>query len=121
MTLQQYLVVVNPLNSVVIVYAACFSIKNIHILPTAGRTFSQLLNVHSVSDVKQIEIHTAEPLVAGPSYFEVEISVAKLRKCKLPDINQILAELIQAEGETLSEIPRLMNYVWNKEELPDQW
>jgi hypothetical protein len=29
--------------------------------------FSHLLNVHNVSDVRQIEVHTAEPLVPGPS------------------------------------------------------
>jgi hypothetical protein len=29
--------------------------------------FSQLLNVHSVSDVRQIEVHTAESLVHGLS------------------------------------------------------
>jgi hypothetical protein len=34
--------------------------------------FSQLLNVHRVSDVGQTEIHTAEPLVPDPSPFEVE-------------------------------------------------
>jgi hypothetical protein len=34
--------------------------------------FSQLLNVHGVSDVRQIEIHTAEPLVPDPTHFEVE-------------------------------------------------
>jgi hypothetical protein len=33
--------------------------------------FSQLLNVHSVIDVRQIQIHTAEPLVRGPSCLEV--------------------------------------------------
>jgi hypothetical protein len=33
--------------------------------------FSQLLNVHNVSDVRQIEVHTAEPLVPGPSRLEV--------------------------------------------------
>jgi hypothetical protein len=27
----------------------------------------QLLNVHNVSDVRQIEVHTAEPFVPGPS------------------------------------------------------
>jgi hypothetical protein len=27
--------------------------------------FSQLLNMHNVSDVRQIEVHTAEPLVPG--------------------------------------------------------
>jgi hypothetical protein len=39
--------------------------------------FSQLLNVHRGSDVIQIEIHTAEPLVPDPSLFEVEIAIAK--------------------------------------------
>jgi hypothetical protein len=30
--------------------------------------FSQLLNVHNVSDVRQTEVHTAEPLVPDPSH-----------------------------------------------------
>jgi hypothetical protein len=42
--------------------------------------FSQLLNVHNISDVRQIEIHRAEPLVPGPSYLEVEISNEELKK-----------------------------------------
>ena len=33
--------------------------------------FSQILNVHGVSDVRQAEIHTAEPLVPEPSVLEV--------------------------------------------------
>jgi hypothetical protein len=45
--------------------------------------FSQLLNVHNVSDVTQIEIHSAEPLVPGPSHLEVEISLAKLKSINL--------------------------------------
>jgi hypothetical protein len=61
--------------------------------------FSQLLNVHDVSDVRQIEMHTAEPLVPGPSHLEVEISVAKLKKYKSPGSDQIPAELYQAGGE----------------------
>jgi hypothetical protein len=42
------------------------------------------LNVHNVSDVRQIEVHTAEPLVSGPSRLEVEIAIAKLKKYKPP-------------------------------------
>jgi hypothetical protein len=38
--------------------------------------FSQLLNVHNVSDVRQIDVHTAESLVPGPSHHEVEIAIA---------------------------------------------
>jgi hypothetical protein len=39
----------------------------------------QLLSVHSVSDVKQVAINTAEPLVPGSNPFENEIAVAKLK------------------------------------------
>jgi hypothetical protein len=42
--------------------------------------FSQLLNVHNFSDVRQIEVHVAESLVSGPSCLEVEIAIAKLKK-----------------------------------------
>jgi hypothetical protein len=82
--------------------------------------FSQLLNVHNVSDVRQIAVHTAEPLVPGPSRLEVEIAIAKLKNYKSPGSDEIMAELIQAGGKILlSVIHTLINSVWNKEELPD--
>jgi hypothetical protein len=78
--------------------------------------------VHNVSDVRQTEVHTAEPLVPGPSRLEVEIAIAKLKEYKSPSSDQILTELIQAGGEILlSANHKLINSVWNKEELPDQW
>jgi hypothetical protein len=40
--------------------------------------------VHDVSDVRQIEVHTAEPLVPGTSRLEVEIANAKLKKYRSP-------------------------------------
>jgi hypothetical protein len=84
--------------------------------------FCQLLNAHGVSDVRQTKIHTAEPLVPEPSPFEVEISVGKWKRYKSPGIDHILAELIQAGGNILcSEIHKLINCIWNKEELPEQW
>jgi hypothetical protein len=74
--------------------------------------FSQLLNVHKVSDVMQIEVHTAEPLVPGPSRLEVEIAIATLKKYKSPGIDQIKSKLIQAGGEILlSAIHKLINSV----------
>jgi hypothetical protein len=77
--------------------------------------------VHNVSDAGQIEVHTAEPLVPGPSRLEVEIAIAKLKKYKPPGSDQIPAELIQAGGERLlSAIHKFINSVWNKEELHDQ-
>jgi hypothetical protein len=84
--------------------------------------FYQLLNVHRVSDVRQIEIHTAELLVADSSPSEVEIAIAKLKRYKSPGTDQIPAQLTQAGGETLwPEIHKLINSIWSKEELPDQW
>jgi hypothetical protein len=61
--------------------------------------FSQLLNVHNVSDVWQIEVHTAELLVLGPSFLQVEIAIAKLKKYKSPGSDQTPTELIQVGGE----------------------
>jgi hypothetical protein len=52
--------------------------------------FSQLLNGHNVSDVRQTEVHTAEPLVRGLCCLEVEIAIAKLEKFKSPGSDQIL-------------------------------
>jgi hypothetical protein len=84
--------------------------------------YSQLLKVHRASDVRQIEIHTAEPLVPDPSYFEFEIAIAKLKFYKSPGSDQIPAELIQAGGEILhSKIHELINSIWNMGKLPDQW
>jgi hypothetical protein len=37
--------------------------------------FSQLLNIHRASDISQIEMHRAEPLVPDPSPSDVEIAI----------------------------------------------
>jgi hypothetical protein len=67
------------------------------------------MNVHRVSNVRQIEIHTAELLVPDPSPFDI-IAIAKWRRYKSPGTDQILAELIQAGSETLrSDIHKLIN------------
>jgi hypothetical protein len=84
--------------------------------------FNQMLNVHGVHDVRQMDIHTTEPLVPEPSLVEVEIAIGKLKSYKSPGTDNIPAELIKAGGETLySEIHRLICSIWNKEELPRQW
>jgi hypothetical protein len=77
--------------------------------------------VHRVNDARYIGIHTAEPLVPNPSSSKFEIAIAKLKNYKSPGSGQIPAELIQAGGEILkSEIHKLINSVWSKEQLPDQ-
>jgi hypothetical protein len=49
------------------------------------------------------------------SLFGVETATTKLEKYKLPCIDYVPVELIQAEGETL--------WIWESilKELPDQW
>jgi hypothetical protein len=65
---------------------------------------------------------TTSLLVLGPSPSEIETVIAKLKRYKLPASDNIPAALIQAGGETLqSEIHKLINSIWNKAELTDQW
>jgi hypothetical protein len=52
--------------------------------------------VYNVSDVRHIQLHTAEPLVPGTRRLDVEIAIANLKKNKSPCNDQISAELIQA-------------------------
>jgi hypothetical protein len=84
--------------------------------------FSLILNVHGVSDVRQAEIHIAEPLVPEPSTLEVELAIEKLKSHKSPDIDHISAKLIKAGGRTIRfAIHKLIVAIWNKEELPEEW
>ena len=52
-------------------------------------------------DVRQTEIHTAEPLVTEPSPSEFELAIEKLKSLKSPGIDQMPAELIKAVGKTI--------------------
>jgi hypothetical protein len=73
-----------------------------------------MLNVHGVHDVRQMDIHMAEPLVPEPSLIKVAIAIGKLKSYKSPGNDQIPAKLIKAGGETLySEIYRLICCIWN--------
>jgi hypothetical protein len=42
--------------------------------------FSQLLIVHRINEVRQIELHTAEPIIPNPRPSEVENTVANLKR-----------------------------------------
>jgi hypothetical protein len=53
------------------------------------------------------------------SAFEFEMAIDKLKIHKSPGIDQIPAQLIKAGRRTnLSQIHKLLNSVWNKQELP---
>jgi len=59
--------------------------------------------------IKQTEV---EPLVPEPSYFKVEMAIEKLERYMSPHIDEILAELMQAEYNTLcSVIHKLINSI----------
>jgi len=84
--------------------------------------FSQMSNVHGISDVRQAEIHTAEPLVPEPSTLEVELAIEKLKSHKSPGIDQIPAELIKSGVRTIRcAIHKLIIAIWNKKELSEEW
>ena len=57
-------------------------------------------NVHGVNDVRQTEIHTAEPLVPEPSAFDVVMGIENLKRHKSSGIVQIPA--ITARGRIFS-------------------
>jgi hypothetical protein len=66
------------------------------------------VRVYRVGDVRQIQIHTAEPLALDPSPLEVKIAIAKFKKNKSPGSDRIPAERIQGGGETLGSIYSLI-------------
>jgi len=59
------------------------------ILAGLRNPFYQLFIVHGFSDVRQAEIHTAEPLVPEMSSFQSEMAIDKLKRHKSPSIVQI--------------------------------
>jgi hypothetical protein len=69
--------------------------------------FSQLLNVQGTTDVRQTEIHTAEPLVPEPSAFQVEMAIEKLKGHKELSIDQIAAECIKSGDNKLVINPQM--------------
>jgi hypothetical protein len=69
-----------------------------NILTRWKKYFCQLLNVQRPGDIRQIEIHTAEPFVTEPSAAEFEVANRKMKSYKAPGSDQIPVELIQAGG-----------------------
>jgi predicted site-specific integrase-resolvase len=79
--------------------------------------FSQMFNAHGINGVRHREIHIAEP-----STFGSEKANEKIKRHKLLGIDQIPEKLIKAWVRMIrSEIHKLINSIWNKEELPEEW
>ena len=82
--------------------------------------FSQLLSVHSVNDVRLT--YTQQSLVPELIAFWFETAIGKLRRHKSTATDQIPAEIIRAGDRKIhSEIRKLINSIWNKDEMPKQW
>ena len=74
------------------------------------------MNIHGINDVRQTEIHTAEPTVSEPSAYDVELATEKIKSNKSPGTDQIPAELFKAGGTIIRyEILKLIISIWNKE------
>jgi len=59
---------------------------------------------------------------AWAQHFEVEVAIEKLKIHKSPHTDWIIAKLNNAGGRKIhSEIHKLTDSLWNKEELPQQW
>jgi hypothetical protein len=69
------------------------------ILARWGNSFSQLLNVHGLNNVRQIATHTSVPLVPDPSAFDSEMAIEKLKGRKAPSIDLIPVESIKTPVE----------------------
>jgi uncharacterized protein YdiU (UPF0061 family) len=73
--------------------------------------FSQLLNVHNVSDVRQIEVRTTEPLVPGPNHLEVEIA-----ECRSKSGHKI----VNRSFENMSQFKYLGMTVTNQNKIQEE-
>jgi len=50
------------------------------------------------------------------------LATEKLKRRKSPSNKQIPAEMLKADGRTIrSDIHKITNCIWNKEELPELW
>jgi hypothetical protein len=73
--------------------------------------FKQVLNVHGVDSIRQMDIHMAEPLESELSLVKVETATEKLKRYKSLGTDLIQAEVIKAGGKTRSEIHKLIHSI----------
>jgi hypothetical protein len=82
-----------------------------------------ILNVNRVNVMRQTELYTSEPLIHGPSDFEIETANNKFLRYKSSrtSTDQIPAQMTQSEESRLrSHIRKLINSTWSKQELPQR-
>jgi hypothetical protein len=58
------------------------------VLARWGNHFSQLLNVHE-ANVRQTEVHKAQPLAPEPSAFKGEMTIENIKRHTSPSTDQV--------------------------------
>jgi hypothetical protein len=71
-----------------------------NILNMQNNYFPQLLNVHKVSDVRQIEVHTYEVLVPESSPSKVEILFRVRKNCLISGRSLLLCQFTRRGNKT---------------------
>ena len=90
--------------------------------PRWMKFFSQLFVERGFSEVRQTEIHTAEPIVRDPRVFEFHMLIEKLKAHKSVGTDQSTVELITAGSRTVRcVIQQLTNSIWKKGEVREEW
>ena len=79
---------------------------SVSILIRWRKYISQLLNVHRFKDVRQKEIHAAEPHLSQPSAFEFQLAIEKLKSHKSTGIDKIPADLIKGAVKQFTTLSR---------------
>jgi hypothetical protein len=83
--------------------------------------FSQLFNVHSVSDVRQTEIHIAAILVSDPSPLGLKLLLQR-KSINRQVVMKLRQNCFRHEGKhCCPKIHKLIHSIWNKEKVSDQW
>lgn len=77
------------------------------------------MSVIELSGLRQIRVHTAEPLVREASALVVEMAVETEKRCKSPFIYNIPVRFLQSGCNTVfSKFHKHVYSVWNKVKLP---
>lgn len=85
--------------------------------------FEELLNPQSLQEAENCKVfQTAEIEVTSPTFKEVEDIIDRMRNHKAPGEDGITNELLKHGGRSAkTEIHRLIDLIWKKEEMPNDW
>jgi len=80
-----------------------------------------LLNQPNVN-ITALEYATVDQLLEKPSEEEVKIGLDMLKNGKSPGKDEIVSECLKKGGqELLNQLHKLMNTIWEQEEIPKAW